>query len=359
VKTNVETCLDEDTMLALVARRTTNLAEVEGHLDRCGECRHVLAELVRGSRSATARVPRARVARAPGPARVDPRRMTEMDGPEMDGPAMAGELVGERFVLERQLGEGAAGVVWAARNLASDTPRALKLLHTCSADHVRRMRREATVLASIRHPSIVFVHEIVETLRRGPVLVMDLLEGEPLEARLDGGRTLTAPELAPIARGILAALSAAHARGVVHRDLKPANVFLERGASENVRVLDFGMAKLDGAWQTAGLTPAITRSGTVMGTPLYMAPEQVFGERSVDGRADLWAFGVILHRALSGAMPVEARTFAELMKALTSGRIRRFPAGGAMGDLVDRLLSIDPARRPSLAELVLFFEPQA
>ncbi len=346
-------------MLALVARRTTNLAEVEGHLDRCGECRGVLAELIRGSRSSTerARVPRARVARAPGPARVDPRRRTENGDP-----ATAGELVGERFVLERQLGEGAAGVVWAARDLASGTPRALKLLHTCSADQVRRMRREAAVLASIRHPSIVHVHEIVETARRGPVLVMDLLEGEPLEARLDGGRTLTAVEVAPIARGILAALSAAHARGVVHRDLKPANVFLERGERgepENVRVLDFGMAKLDGGWQTAGLTPAITRSGTVMGTPLYMAPEQVFCERGVDGRADLWAFGVILHRALSGAMPVEARTFAELMKALTSGRVRRFPAGGAMGDLVDRLLTIDPTRRPSLDELVLFFELQA
>ena len=347
-------------MLALVASRSTKLAEVEGHLDRCGECRGVLAELVRASRSSTDHVPRARVApRAPGPARIDPRRRTEKD--DLTTP---GELVGERFVLERQLGEGGAGVVWAARDLATGTTRALKLLHTCSADHVRRLRREAAVLASIRHPSIVFVHEIVETVRRGPILVMELLEGEPLEARLEGGRTLTAAELAPIARGILSALSAAHARGVVHRDLKPANVFLERGAREHgegetVRVLDFGMAKLDGGWQTAGLTPSITRSGTLMGTPLYMAPEQVFGERGVDGRADLWAFGVILHRALSGAMPVEARTFAELMKALASGRVRRFPAAGAMGDLVDRLLTIDPVRRPSLADLVLFFELQA
>jgi serine/threonine protein kinase len=363
VKTSLETCLDEDTMLALVARRIPNLAEVEGHLDRCGECRGVLAELVRASRSSTTRIPRGRVARAPGPARVDRvpgGRSTAKD----DGPT-AGERVGDRFVLEREIGEGAAGVVWAARDLASGMPRALKLLHTCGVDHVRRMRREAAVLATIRHPSIVFVHEIVETARRGPVLVMDLLEGEPLEARLDGGRTLTASELAPIARGILSALSAAHARGVVHRDLKPANVFLERGErsergeAENVRVLDFGMAKLDGGWQTEGLTPAITRSGTVMGTPLYMAPEQVFCERNIDGRADLWAFGVILHRALSGAMPVEARTFAELMKALASGRVRRFPAGGAIGDLVDRLLSIDPASRPSLEELVLFYGPQA
>ena len=342
-------------MLALVARRTTNLAEVEGHLDRCGECRGVLAELVRASRGPTSHVPRARVARSPGPARVDPRRRTDRDDP-----ATAGEVVGERFVLERPLGEGAAGAVWAARDLASGTRRALKLLHTSSTDHVRRMRREAAVLASIRHPSIVVVHEILETARRGPVLVMELLEGEPLEARLAGGRTLTSAELAPIARGILSALSAAHARGVVHRDLKPANVFLERGdeRDERVRVLDFGMAKLDGGWQTAGLTPAITRSGTVMGTPLYMAPEQVFCERSIDGRADLWSFGVLLHRALSGRMPVEARTFAELMKVLSAGTVRRFPTSGAIGDLVDRLLSIDPTLRPTLAELARFFEVQ-
>ena len=184
-------------MLALVGRRTTNLAEVAGHLDRCGECRGVLAELIRASRSSTTRVPRARLARAPGPARVDPRRRTEQDDP-----AAAGERVGDRFVLERQIGEGAAGVVWSATDVANGTPRALKLLHTCSADHVRRLRREAAVLASIRHPSIVFVHEIVETVRRGPILVMELLEGEPLEARLEGGRTLTAAELAPIARGV-------------------------------------------------------------------------------------------------------------------------------------------------------------
>ena len=169
-------------------------------------------------------------------------------------------------------------------------------------------------------------------------------------------------ELAPIARGILAALAAAHARGVVHRDLKPANVFLVRGADgdgeSRVRVLDFGMAKLDLAWRSEGLTPAITRSGTVMGTPLYMAPEQVFCEREIDGRADLWSLGVILYRALTGRLPVEAHTFADLMKVLSTGSVRPFgpmpsvPRG--VRDLVERLLSVRPELRPRSSEEAMF-----
>jgi serine/threonine-protein kinase len=350
---SVETCLDEDALFALVSRRATNLVHAQSHLDRCCECRGVFAELVRASRPS---VPRGGVVRAAVPSRADPRRQMEAGDP-----LMAEEIVAERFVLQRPLGEGATGAVWSARDLADGSPRALKFLRTASVDQVRRMRREATVLRAMRHPSIVFAHEIVETARRGPALVMELLEGQSLEARLAGGRTMTLGELGPIARGILSALAAAHARGVVHRDLKPANVFLERGDAEaRVRVLDFGMAKLGSGWQSEGLTPGITRSGTVMGTPLYMAPEQVFCERDLDGRADLWSFGVILYRALSGRLPIEAHTFAGLMKALSSGAVRPFHAASTtpreLAELVGRLLSIDRAGRPSSEELILFFE---
>ena len=364
---HLETCLDEDVMLALLARRATNLAEVEGHLDRCAECRGVFAELVRASRPSgvSSSVPRARITRDTGASRVDPRRSTDAEDPPRPGETVAG-----RFVLERSLGEGAAGIVFAARDLTDGAPRALKLLRTASAEHVRRMRREAAVLRSIRHPSIVFAHEIVETERRGPALVMELLVGESLEARLAGGRTLDLAELAPIACGILAALVAAHARGVVHRDLKPANVFLVRGpaapaapAAPRVRVLDFGMAKLDLAWRSEGLTPAITRSGTVMGTPLYMAPEQVFCEHDIDGRADLYSLGVILYRALAGRLPVEAHTFAALMKVLSTGTVRPLPPSPALPHavraLVERLLSIRPELRPTSDEVMAALAPHA
>lgn len=347
----MDPCLDEDVMLALVSRRATNLAEVQDHLDRCSECRGVFAELVRATRSSA--VPRARVTREVSGVREN-RHAAQAE------PLVPGEVIAERFVLERPLGEGAAGVVWAARDVTDGSARALKLLRHASVEHVRRVRREAAVLRAIRHPSIVLAHDVVETTERGPALVMELLEGESLEARLAGGRTLTVEELVPIARGILSALGAAHAHGVVHRDLKPANVFLERGApsiAERARVLDFGMAKLDAAWQAEGLTPAITRSGTVMGTPLYMAPEQVFCERGVDGRADLWSFGVIVYRALSGRMPIDAHTFAELMKALSAGTVRPFApepsTPPALTELVGRLLSIRRDDRPRTAEEVM------
>lgn len=360
----VETCLDEDVMLSLLARRATNLAEVESHLDRCAECRGVFAELVRASRPPSAvasSVPRARITRGTGASsdRVDPRRTTAAADPPRPG-----ETVADRFVLERSLGEGAAGIVFAAHDLTDAAPRALKFLRTSSAEHVRRLRREAAVLQAIRHPSIVFAHDIVETERHGPALVMELLHGESLEERLAGGRTLDLAELAFITRDILSALGAAHARGVVHRDLKPANVFLVRDPdTTRVRVLDFGMAKLDLAWRSEGLTPAITRSGTVMGTPLYMAPEQVFCERIIDGRADLYSLGVILYRALAGRLPVEAHTFAGLMKVLSTGTVRLLPPSPGVPhdvrDRVDRLLSVRPELRPSSEEILAAFAPHA
>jgi serine/threonine-protein kinase len=126
------------------------------------------------------------------------------------------------------------------------------------------------------------------------------------------------------------------------------------------------MAKLEGGWQSVGLTPAITRSGTLMGTPMYMAPEQVFCERAIDGRADLWALGAILFRALSGRLPIEARTLADLMRRLTAGAVRRFedeelpaPVPREVHVIIDRLLSVDRDLRPTSSEVVHALRSQA
>jgi serine/threonine-protein kinase len=161
-------------------------------------------------------------------------------------------------------------------------------------------------------------------------------------------------QFAPMADAILDALAAAHALGVIHRDLKPENVMVTE--SGETFVLDFGMAKLGDAWSERGLTPSITRTGTVMGTPRFMAPEQCFGIRDIDARADLWAFGVIAYRVLSGCFPFAARTYAELMRVFSKGELRAFepvaPVPAPIRHVIASLLTISRERRPADALFV-------
>src|SRR5262249_51462877 len=147
------------------------------------------------------------------------------------------------------------------------------------------------------------------------------LEGESFSAKLRREQTVTLDELCRILLPVVAAVAAAHAAGVVHRDLKPENIFVARGrGGRTVKVLDFGLAKITGEGQLLQ-TGNVTRTGALLGTPSYMAPEQILGDRNIDHRADLWALGVIIYRALSGRRPVEGRTLGQMLKAITHSAI--------------------------------------
>ena len=195
------------------------------------------------------------------------------------------ETVGP-YRIDRKLGEGGMGVVYAAHDQRLDRPVALKMLRAAPDDAQarERLRREARAAASVNHPHVCQVYDIGED--GGEMFVaMELLEGEPLSARLARG-ALPLDETVGIAYAVLLALDALHQRGVVHRDLKPSNIFL---TPHGVKLLDFGLARPMPA-AMADTQTNLTVPGAILGTPSYMAPEQVRGE-TVDVRADLFTIG--------------------------------------------------------------------
>jgi serine/threonine protein kinase len=270
-----------------------------------------------------------------------------------------GYVIAGRYVLEAAIGEGGMGAVYRARPLADGPPVAVKVLKERSPEYLTRFLREAKLMASLEHPRIVKVHEVLTLDDETPVLVMDLLTGESLASRLRRSERLSLLELAPIFLQLLAAIRAAHARGVVHRDLKPDNVFLcASGSAVDVKVLDFGIAKITVDSEDPPVTAAaLTGTGHILGTPQYMAPEQIFGEREIDPRADVWALGVILYECLSGTRPFEGENVGQIFKAIALEPPRPLAArapwvSAHVSDLVMRMLVHSRSERLSdLAEV--------
>jgi serine/threonine-protein kinase len=215
---------------------------------------------------------------------------------------LPGHVLGGRYRIERPIGSGAMGTVYAASQVDSDRPVALKVIseeHTSDPTMVARFQREGRVMLQMHHPNIVEIIELAEVDGRW-LLAMELLQGMNLADAMASRPPYEPAEAVPVMRSILDALDAAHERQVVHRDLKPANVFLARGADRApcVKILDFGIAKVVGQ-----STPdQLTRSGTVVGTPEFMSPEQAMG-RKVDPRSDLYAAGCIAYAMLCGRPP--------------------------------------------------------
>ncbi|MDI1429477.1 serine/threonine-protein kinase [Polyangium sorediatum] len=203
-----------------------------------------------------------------------------------------GDVIDGRFVIERMAGSGGMGSVFQAHDRLSSGPVAIKVLHDQEPRDIARFEREARVLAGLDHPGIVRYVTHGVTSAGEPFLAMEWLAGEDLGARLLRGR-LTVSESVSAIRAVAEALATAHARGVVHRDIKPSNVFLVDGALEHVKLLDFGLARM-------GLSPRFTRTGVVLGTPSYMAPEQARGAPSLDARVDVFALGAVLFECLAG-----------------------------------------------------------
>ena len=276
---------------------------------------------------------------------------------ETQARARIGESV-DRYVLEELLGTGGFGAVYRARHAHMGRSVALKVLHPHpppTPEMQERFLREARAAAAIDEPGIVHVYDCGVTPGGEAFLAMELLEGEDLAEHLSGRGPLPMGRAVELARAVLRPLGAAHAAGVVHRDLKPANVFLAGGG---VKLLDFGISKLEGD----GVAP-LTKTGVVMGTPHYMAPETFRGAATVDHRADLYAVGAMLFEMLAGRPPHDAETYERLVvKVATqpapalSSVVPSVPA--VLGQVVDRALASDPeARFGSAAELAAALAP--
>ncbi|WP_437707277.1 serine/threonine-protein kinase [Sorangium sp. So ce448] len=231
---------------------------------------------------------------------------------------IAGQQVTDTLRLARPLGQGAMGSVWVADHLALKTQVAVKFISTAYAQNrglVERFRREALAAAQIKSPHVVQVFDHGVTPDGAPYIVMELLEGEDLKRRLERLGALPPPEVARIVSQAAKALGRAHQLGIVHRDIKPDNLFLlDLDGEPFVKVLDFGVAK-----HIAEGELAMTATGSVLGTPLYMSPEQVLSSKHVDFHADLWGLGVVAYRALTGQFPFSGETFGALSVALHSG----------------------------------------
>ena len=258
------------------------------------------------------------------------------------GPGAAdGELgrVGPYPVFE-VLGAGGMGVVYRGFDPALERAVAIKVIRPAllaTPGVVERFLAEARAAAKVEHDGIVVVHA-VEVHADRPCLVMPLLKGETLEARLKAGGPRPPAEVLRVGRETAAALAAAHAAGLVHRDIKPGNLWLE-APTGRVRVLDFGLAVAAGA--AAGFA----------GTPGYMAPEQVRGA-GVDHRADLFSLGCVLYRMVAGVGPFDAETASGALIRTLTRTPAACPAAPALADLIDRLLSRSPADRPASAAAV-------
>ena len=232
-----------------------------------------------------------------------------------------GTLVGGKLRIVRLLGTGGMGAVYEVEHELTKHRRALKLLHArykVYPELIQRFLREASAAGRIGNPHIAETFDAGELETGDPYLVMELLKGETLADLLRRKQTLTVTEASELVRQACTGVQAAHDAGIVHRDLKPENLFvIERDHRPFVKILDFGISKFDP--QLTGGEMSMTREGTSLGTPLYMPPEQVRGDKRIDARADVYALGVILYECVTGRRPYEAETLAHLAVLIHEG----------------------------------------
>jgi tetratricopeptide (TPR) repeat protein len=254
-----------------------------------------------------------------------------------------GEVLDGRFEIEQRVGAGGVGEVYRARDRATGEAVAIKALFHHHEEGDARFGREARFLAELHHPGIVRYVTHGMTSSGEPYLAMEWLEGEDLSHRLSQGR-LTVDETVVLGTRAAEAMGTMHARGVVHRDVKPSNLFLVRGRAEGVKLLDFGLARLDDVAR-------VTQTGVVVGTLGYMAPEQARGGREIDARADVFSLGCVLFKCLTG---VSAFTGGNIMALLAKilleepPRVRELRAEvpAELDALIARMMDKDPGSRP-------------
>jgi serine/threonine-protein kinase len=287
----------------------------------------------------------------------DEIRFCQDDGTTLRGAAPAANLVGQviadRYHVIKKLGEGGMGQVYLAEHVKMGRRCAIKVMNPSMVhdpDAVARFNREAANASRITHPNVCAVYDFGETSDGLIYLAMEFVEGEPLNDLLQREGALAPPRATAIFKQTADALQAAHDLGIVHRDLKPDNIMIARGrdGSDQVKVVDFGIAKAVGGDETG---QKVTKTGLVVGTPEFMSPEQLSGDK-VDGRSDLYSLGLVYFRMLTGQLPFQAETVQETMiKRLTDepaklGPTRPdlvFPAG--LQEVLDAALVRTPGER--------------
>jgi serine/threonine protein kinase len=259
-----------------------------------------------------------------------------------------GSVVDRRYRLKREIARGGAGAVFEAEHLYTSRPVAIKLLLEGQADASEARQRlllEARALTVARHPGIVLALDAGETEDGAPYLVMELLEGRTLEGILAVRPRIGVADAVFIGLQVCDALAAAHERGILHRDIKPSNVFISRNESgrEVTKIFDFGIARLPLQSQK------ITQQGAVLGTPEYMAPEQLLAQEDIDARCDIYALAISLYEALAGTVPFEGSFGEVLLKVSTQpmpSLIARCPdVPPALEAAIEKALARDRADR--------------
>ncbi|MBN1610342.1 MAG: serine/threonine protein kinase [Polyangiaceae bacterium] len=287
--------------------------------------------------------------RFPGDFKVCPHDAVPLEDPEdEEHDPLIGFTLADSYRIVRLIGEGGMGRVYEARHTRLRNKRfAIKVLveeYAHQPEVVARFEREAELSSQIAHPNVVGVYDVHRLPDGRPCIVGEYLEGQEFGALLEDVGRLDAPTAVRIVRQVCLALNAAHACGVVHRDMKPENVFLIGDPTAPlVKVLDFGISKQDGGRAN------LTRTGTVMGTPAYMAPEQARGQK-VDHRADVYSVGAILYRATTGAPPFAGEDGAQVLTQVLTQEPPRprdvYPALSESVELViQRAMAPSPAGR--------------
>ena len=303
---------------------------LEDHIDVCAPCREALSEVVRRRAQDQASF-----------ALTHP-------SPAQSLPVSAGDVVEGRFRIEKLLGVGGMGCVFEAHQTHLNQRVALKFLlpqYARDASVVDRFTREARAAVRLKTEHVGRVLDFGTLSSGAPYLVMELLLGESVDRRLAREGPFQGPLALRIIRDATLALEEAHGLSIVHRDLKPANLFLARrsNGTEIVKVLDFGIAKSVHPEIEAGLTS--TSGRMILGTPLYMAPEQLGTETPVDARTDIWALGCVLHQLVTGRPPFEAADLVGLMYAIQRAPHPPFIASASVAAVIDRCLAKAPAGR--------------
>ena len=257
----------------------------------------------------------------------------------------AGRVLAGKYRLIRPLGEGAFGEVWLSEQLSGGPEVVLKLLHAQWArvpSIVERFRREAVASNRISHPNVCKVFEYALTEDDTPFISMEFLSGGTLKAELTTRGAMPLSRVAELMAPVCEAVAAAHQVGIVHRDLKPDNIMLtQRDGKEQPIVLDFGIAKLLDA------TEKLTQTGSMLGTPAYMSPEQCQGKTDIGPAADIYSLAIIVYELLVGTPPFTSRTLAEMaMKHVLEPPAELASIPKNVADVIAKCLAKDPKDRP-------------
>lgn len=286
-------------------------------------------------------------------------------------PVMPGFVLADKYVVEREIGEGGMAFVVAARHRELDELVAIKFLKPGQQNEelVRRFAREAKAMAKLKSQYITRIYDVGMSLEHGPYIVMELLHGENLGMVLHRLGALPERTTVDIILQAAMALAEAHTRGIVHRDVKPENIFLHApdGNLERatVKLVDFGVSKAYLTGVTFGTSVELSRTTTLVGSPLYMAPEQIRARQDIDHRADIWALGVVLYELLTNESPFLAASIPELSARILEAEPTpllelRPEASPELQEILERCLRKEPGDRyQSMAELAEALSPHA